>query len=166
MLVDASPLIYLAKLDALEIFEGSGHVPLLTPEIERETARPALAYEHPDSVLIAEALRLGKMERTEVTDEENRIAQRLQEQTSALKVGEAQVLAAAQSRSRPVLLSERRALRLAVSLGLEVWVPLDLLIAGTAEPIRLRERILGLARLTDMSFADVEIALRKAEVFT
>lgn len=159
MLVDASPLIYLAKLDALDVFAGSGHVGLVTPEIERETSRPALAYEHPDSLLIAEALRTGLLQRTAVTEDEATVARRLQQQAAALKLGEAEVLAAAQARQLSVLLFERRALLLASSLGLDVWRPIRLLVAGTRDPDQLRERILAFARLVNMPFADVQAIL-------
>ena len=47
VMVDASPLIYLAKLDALDVFARAGHVPYVTPEVERETARAGLAYRYP-----------------------------------------------------------------------------------------------------------------------
>jgi predicted nucleic acid-binding protein len=163
MLVDASPLIYLAKLDALDVFTNSGYVPLVTPEIERETSRPALAYDHPDSLLIAEAIRTGTLRRTELTEDETRVARRLQEQVVALKPGEAEALAAAQARQLPVLLFEHRALRLAGSLRLDVWTPERLLFAGTADRARLRERILGFARLVNLPFTSLENLLNEVE---
>ena len=64
-MVDAGPLIYLAKLDALDVFAQTGHVPLITPEVERETARAGLAYRFPDALAIAEALRDGVLVRTD-----------------------------------------------------------------------------------------------------
>lgn len=164
MLVDASPLIYLAKLDALDVFANSGHMPLVSPEIERETSRPALAYDHPDSLLIAEAIRTGILRRTELTDDEIRVARRLQEQAAALKPGEAEVLAAAQARQLPVLLFERRALRLAKSLRLDIWTPERLLLAGTTDGAWLRERILAFARLVDLPFTSLENLLNEVEV--
>lgn len=163
MLVDASPLIYLAKLGALDVFANSGHEPLITPEIEREAARPGLAYEHPDSLLIAEALRSGLLRRTVLDDDETEMALRLQGHTGTLKLGEAQVLAAGQSRRMPVLLFERRAIRVAGSLGLERWGPEKLLLAGTLDPEQLRRRLVAFAKLIDRPFADLDHVLKRAE---
>jgi predicted nucleic acid-binding protein len=162
-MVDASPLIYLAKLDALDVFEVAGHDPLITAEVERETSRPSLAYDHPDSLLIAEAIRTGALNRTELTADERRVAARLQEQAAGLHPGEAGVLAAAQARHEPVLLHERRALRLAQALGLDVWRPLRLLIVGTPDPELRRDRVLRFARLVDMPYSDVEAAINSLE---
>src|SRR5687768_12364491 len=106
MLVDASPLIYLAKLEAMDVFEQSGHTPLITPRVERETARPGLAYEYPDAMVIADALRSGTLSRTSLSEAEQRVAERLVAEAGGLDPGEAEVLAAAGQRQLPVLLFE------------------------------------------------------------
>jgi predicted nucleic acid-binding protein len=162
-MVDASPLIYLAKLDALDVFAQVGHVPLITPEVERESARPGLAYRFPDALTIAEAIRDGILVRTELTEEERRIAARLGAEAGGLDAGESEVLAAAEARELPVLLHERRAIRLARSLGLDTWSPLRLLMEGTAELDLLRERVLRFARLVQMRFEDVEALIQRIE---
>lgn len=156
VLVDAGPLIYLAKLDALDTFANAGRTPLVTAEIERETARPGLAYDHPDVVVIAEALRRGVLQRVDLTDGEGELADRIQSAARGIDSGEAQVLAAAQIRRIPALLFERRAIRLARSLGIETWSPVRLLFEGTPDSAVLRERIVRLAQLVDMRFDDLE----------
>jgi hypothetical protein len=163
MLVDAGPLIYLAKLDALDVFREARVQPFVTTEVERETSRPALAYDHPDSLAIAEALNTGVLHRTELTAEERTDAVRIQEQAPALKTGEAEVLAAGRGRNLPVLLFERRALRFAYAMALDVWLPPRLLFAGTRERARLRDRILEFARLVDLPYAQVEAHLYEVE---
>ena len=163
MLVDASPLIYLAKLDALDVFRAIGRVAIVTPEVERETSRPALAYDHPDSMLIAEALRTGLIERTTLDEAEVARAATLLEQAGGIGRGEAEVLAAGQARNAPVLLFERRALKLAASLGLEVWSPPRLLIGGTPDPGVARDRLIRFARLVAMPFQDLEQLLARLE---
>jgi hypothetical protein len=161
--VDAGPLIYVAKLDALDVFGVAGLQPLVTTEVERETSRPALAYDHPDSLAIAGALGSGVLRRTELTAEERQAAVRIQQQAPALKTGEAEVLAAGQGRNLPVLLFERRALRFASAIALDVWLPPRLLFAGTRDRTVLRERILNFARLVDLPFAQVEAHLYEVE---
>jgi predicted nucleic acid-binding protein len=162
-MVDAGPLIYLAKLDALDVFAGAGHQPLVTPEVERETARPGLAYIYPDASLIAEALRDGLLQRTGLSEEENEVAERLTTEAGGLDRGESEVIAAAARRSLPALLYERRAIRLARSLGLEVWSPLRLLVVGTNESELLRERARRFARLVEMRFEQLERVIREIE---
>jgi predicted nucleic acid-binding protein len=162
-MVDASPLIYLAKLDALDVFKAAGFGPLVTPEVERETARAGLAYEHPDAAVIADAMRAGTVKRTELTASEQKEAEQLMKASGGLDRGEAESLAAAAARDLPVLLFERRATRLAASLGLDAWSPVEILIAGTHERNVLRARLLAFAGLVDMRFSDVESLLARIE---
>ena len=159
----AGPLVYLAKLDALDVFARAGHVPYVTPEVERETARAGLAYRYPDALAIAGAIRDGVLVRTELTDEERRGAARLSTDAGGLDAGESEVLAAAEARELPVLLHERRAIRLARSLGLDTWSPIRLLMAGTLDRGLLRDRILRFARLVQMRFEDVEALMERIE---
>lgn len=162
MLVDASPLIYLAKLDALDVFSAAGQAPLVTPEVQRETSRPGLAYRFPDAVLIADALRGGLLALT-VSDDERRVAERLGVDAGGLDRGESEVLAVAVNRRLPVLLYERRAARLARSLGLDTWSPIRLLVAGTPDREQLRDRLIRFARLVEMRFEDVDELIRSIE---
>jgi predicted nucleic acid-binding protein len=163
LIVDAGPLIYLAKLEALDVSRVAGHTPLVTPEVERETARPGLAYVYPDALLVAEALRNGVLTRTVLSEEEHLTARRLAREAGGLDAGEAEVLAAAASRSLPVLLFERQAVRLARSLGLDTWSPIRLLLAGTPDSALLRERLVGFARLVSMRIEDVETVIQSIE---
>lgn len=156
MLVDASPLIYLAKIDALDVFASSGHVPLITPEVERETARPGLAYEYPDSLVIADALDSGLLTRTQLTEPEMKLAERLSREAGGIDLGESEVLAAAVARHEPALLFERRATALARSMGVDAWSPARLLFAGTPDSSLLRDRIRGFASLVQMRYEDVQ----------
>lgn len=156
VLVDASPLIYLAKLPALDVFERSRHEPLITAEVERETSRSGLAYEFPDAVVIGDALRSGLLQRTELTSGELTVAARLQAQSGGIDAGKAEVLAAASERGQPALLFERRATRLARSMGIDAWTPVRILFAGTEDAALLRDRIRGFAALVQMRYEDVE----------
>ena len=58
LILDASPLIYLAKLDALDAVAIAGHVAVVPSSVYDETARPELAFRHPE-VAIIERIRLG-----------------------------------------------------------------------------------------------------------
>ncbi|MBA2556749.1 MAG: hypothetical protein H0V12_05290 [Chloroflexi bacterium] len=163
MLVDASPLIYLAKLDALDVVAQAGHVPLVTPEVERETSRPGLAYRFADAVTIANALRDQVLVRIALSQDEALDATRLATSARGIHPGESEVLAIAAARGLPVLLYERRALRLARSLGLDAWSPIQLLVAGTPDPAQLRDRIVRFAGLVELRYSEVDALLRALE---
>ena len=163
MLVDASPLIYLAKIDALGVFEASGYVPLITKEVERETARPGLAYQHPDSLLIAEAIRSGLLRRTDLSEREKEVAERLLNEAGGIGRGEAEVLAAAMERSLPALLSERRANSLAKSMGIDTRTPIDLIFTGTTQRALLARRVRQFAELVEMRLSDLEALMQRIE---
>ena len=163
VLVDASPLIYLAKLVALDVFERSGQTPLITAEVERETARPGLAYQFPDALVIADALRSGLLQRTQLTAAERKVADRLRTESGGIDEGEAEILAAASERRQPALLFERRATRLARSMGVEAWTPVRILFAGTDDSVLLRERIRAFAALVQMRFEDLEALINLIE---
>lgn len=155
MLVDTSPLIYLAKIGALDVFAACGLVPLVTAEVEREAARPGLAYEHPDSLVIIEALRSGVLTRTKLTEREQETAQRLRA-SGGIGAGESEALAAAAARKLPVLLYDSRAGRLARSLAIDAWTPADILICGTPDAALRIGRIQRFAGLVQMRFEDVQ----------
>jgi hypothetical protein len=80
--------------------------------------------------------------------------------------GEAEVLAAAAERSLPVLVSERRASRLAQALGIESRTPIDLLFAGTREREQLRQRIRKYADLVQLRIADLDHLMELIEART
>ncbi len=163
MLVDASPLICLAKLDALDVFAQAGHMPLVTPEVERETSRPGLAYRFTDAVTIADAFLDETLIRVTVSTEEHADAVRLVTTAHGIHQGESEVLAVALARRLPVLLYERRALRLARSLGLDTWSPIRLLVAGTPDQPQLRDRIVRFAGLVELRYREVDELFRALE---
>ena len=163
VLVDSSPLIYLAKLEALDVFEFSGQTPLVTQEVERETARPGLGYEHPDALVIADALRSGLLKRTVLTGAEQEAAARVLDEAGGIDQGEAEILAAAAQRGQVVLLFERRATRLARSMGIEAWTPVRLLFAGTHDAALLRRRTRAFGALVQMRYDDIERLIQMTE---
>ena len=73
------------------------------------------------------------------------------------------MLAAAEARELPVLLYERRAIRLSRSLGLDTWSPVRILMQGTPDRQLLRSRVLRFARLVQMRFEDVEALIQRVE---
>ncbi len=70
IILDASPLIYLAKLEALEVLSVAVRSACTTPAVVDEATRPQLAYRHPDAVEIEMALERGAIAVLDLTDQE------------------------------------------------------------------------------------------------
>ena len=163
LVLDASPLMYLAKLEALDVLTASGFEPVLPPAVERETSRPEVAYRHPDAARIADALREGRVKTTQLNGEERTEAARLERAVAGLGRGECEVLAIARLRSWPGCLFERRAIAIAETLGVRVVRPAELLFAGTDGVVLLEERVKGFARLVELRLEDAQALLDRVE---
>lgn len=101
--------------------------------------------------------------RVTVSDEEHTDAGRLATTARGIHQGESEVLAVSIARDLPALLYERRALRLARSLGTDPWSPIRLLVAGTPDLARLRDRIVRFAGLVELRYREVDELLRTLE---
>jgi predicted nucleic acid-binding protein len=163
IVLDASPLIYLAKLEALEVFEVGNFEPLVPPHVIDEVATPALIYRHPDAMAIEEAARRGLLSPISLAVAEEHNAHRLSKQLPGMHVGECQVLAVAIERSIPAVIFERRGRSVARALGVELVDVIELVFGGTRDFIRLETRIKQLAALVNMRLADFEALRAKIE---
>ena len=159
--LDASPLIYLANLEALEIFRTSGVHPLVPTTVIDETTTPALLYRHPDAAVIRKAVTDGVLEPVQLTAAERQTAASLATQIPTMHRGECEVLALAIERRIPALLVERRARRVALGLGVALSDVFELLFDGTPDDDLLAARIRRLGRLVDMRLADLEALMAR-----
>ncbi|HWH23939.1 MAG TPA: hypothetical protein VNW68_03485 [Candidatus Limnocylindria bacterium] len=159
VVLDASPLIHLAKLDALGVFEVGSYDPLVPTRVIEEVATPALIYRHPDAMAVEEAARRRALSVIPLAPAEEWTAERLSEQLPGMHMGECQVLAVAVERAIPAVIFERRGRSVAQALGVELIDVIELLFDGTPDPVRLETRIRQLAALVNMRLADFE-ALR------
>jgi len=162
LVLDSSPLIYLAKLDALDAIRVAGYRATVPMSVARETSAGGLAFRHPDAGLIAGAFRDRMIDVENMTEEETGNATRLQGMAGGLSRADADVLALGPSRSAPVCLAERQASRLARSLGLEVVGVVQLLFDGTVGRVVLEERIRSFAELTQLRIRDLNVLLAEA----
>jgi predicted nucleic acid-binding protein len=163
LVIDASPLIYLAKIDAMEVFEQLTLTALVTPAVAEETTRPALLYRHEDAAVMEQALRDGRIEAVELGPVELARADDLSARIPALHRGEREVLAVAAERHMPAVLFERRARHVAKMLGVQLMDIAELLFAGTPDDDQLEARIRHLARLTNMRVADYDAFLDRVK---
>ncbi len=160
LVMDASPLIYLAKLDALEVFAASNRVAIVPPAVHREVANPPLTYVHPDALVLEEAFRRGAISVTQLTAAESALAEQFAMEVPGMHSGEREVLAVARHRRVSAVLFERRGRRVATALGVGLVDVLELLFDGTEAQQLLEHRVRRFAEMVDMRLADYE-ALRE-----
>jgi len=155
LVLDASPLIYIAKLSALDVLAVATDEAAVTPTVLEEVTRPQLAYQHPDAVKIEQAVSRGLTGVWELDDDERALAADFTERVPGLHHGEAEVLSLAVSRSVAAVIFERQARRVARTLGAELVDVVELLVAGTPEPELREDRVIRFARLVNMRFDHV-----------
>jgi len=123
---DASPLIYFAKLNALELVArvlGPVGVP---PAAYREAVITGQEQGFPDAKRIATAIEQGWLKRLSLESSEKALAEQLQA-NSRLGPGEAETIACAVHRSLRALLHDRKARKVAAAHGVSTWQPADVL---------------------------------------
>jgi predicted nucleic acid-binding protein len=155
IVLDASPLICLTKLEALDVLSVATRAAAVTPMVFEEATRPQLAYRHPDAVEIEQAVASGRIETLELSGDEESEASSMLERIPGLHHGEAEVLSVAVSRSMPAVIFERRARRVARMLGAELVDVTELIVAGTVDGALMEDRIVRFARMVNMRFDHV-----------
>lgn len=159
IVLDASPLIYLAKLDAFDAVSIAGHTAAVPPSVDAEATRPALAFRYPE-IAIIERVRADRQLLVIAPDErEQALAVELAGRHGGLHSGELDVLAMGVVRGWTVCLHERQAARIARALGVATVHMVEILFAGTPDPDLLERRIRAFARLTNMSMTDLDVLL-------
>jgi len=136
--------------------------PLVPPAVFDEVATPALAYMHPEARGIAKAVETGLVTVVELTPGETTLAEgRLGE--TGLGRGELQVLAIASERKLPALIFEHRGRNVARVLGARLVDLVELIFAGTASDMLLRERLRTFAGLVNLRIADYEALVERID---
>jgi hypothetical protein len=156
VVLDASPLIFLAKLDALDAITIAGHDGAVPPSVFGEVARPALAFRFPEIATITLAKEDGRIDVVSLTKGEEKLAGELGARFGGLHAGELDVLALGESRGWAVSLHERQAARLAASRGVRNVHLVEILFAGTPDSDLLERRIRHFARLTNLRVEDLD----------
>lgn len=163
LVLDAGPLIYLAKLDAFDAFSIAGRTAVAPPSVYAEAARPELAFRHPEIAVIEQARGDGRLLVVELDAREAQIAANLAGRSAGLHPGELDVLALGLGRGWPVCLHERQAARLARALGAATVHLVELLFEGSPDPDALERRIRHFARLTNLTMDDLDALLTLIE---
>lgn len=162
MIVDSSPLIYLAKLEALDVFtiQDPAHI---TIGVRREVLVPQAAVRFPEMARIERAMGEGQLVLTALRQEEQAAADDINTRIPGLGVGERESLALAATRGFAVVLHDRRASRIGRAMGIDVVGPLDLLFGRTSEEEVLEVRVRAFARLVDMRIEAMEQLLERVK---
>lgn len=159
LVLDASPLIYLAKLDAFDAVAIAGHVAVVPPSVYAEAARPELAFRHPEIATIERVRKDELLVVVPLDARERELATDLAGRNGGLHAGELDVLALGQVRGWTVCFHERQAARLARALGVATVHLVEVLFEGTPDLDLLERRIRQFARLTNMTMNDLDVLL-------
>ena len=107
LVLDAGPLIYLAKLDAMDAPAIAGWTPVVPPSVYAEAARPELAFRHPEVAIIEQAQADGRLRVVALDDREKELAGEMAGRSSGLHSGELDAMALGRTRSWLVCLHHR-----------------------------------------------------------
>jgi len=160
---DAAPLIYLAKIEALDVITEGGFIAYAPASVLSEATRPSIAMRHPDAIVIEEQVRRGSIQSLRLDAAEQAQARDIEQRVPGLHAGECEVLALALGRGISAVIFERRARRVSQALGVPLVDMIELLCAGTADRDVLAERTRRFARLIDMRLEDLEQLLQLVE---
>jgi predicted nucleic acid-binding protein len=149
LIVDASPLIYLAKLDALDVF-GIDAPAAISEGVRNEVLLPQAAYRFPEIVGIDDSIRNGWIAVVSLDRQERDGVKALSRQVPGLGRGELETITIARSRGWTAALADRRATRIAEIHGVAIVGIVELLFARTGDSKQLARRIRDLARLVNM----------------
>ena len=163
LVFDAAPLIYLAKIEALDVITTGGFTAHAPASVLAEATRPAIAMRHPDAIVIEDEVQRGTILSLGLDAAEVARARDIERRVPGLHAGECEVLAVALARGMPAVIFERRARRVARAMGVSPVDMIELLFAGTADQGLLAERIRRFARLVEMRLQDLEQLLQLAE---
>lgn len=159
-ILDAGPLVYLAKLDALDVLERI-HGCAITSGVEQEVVRPPSAYRFPEIARIERAIRMHTIEVVSMTADEVARTDRLGREVPGLGAGERETIAVAASRGWSAALFDRRARRIGEANGVPVVGVPSLLVGGTHDRDLLERRVRGFATLVNMRLDDLERLLAR-----
>ncbi len=159
IVLDASPLIYLAKLDAFDAIAIAGHTAVVPPSVYAEAARPELAFRHPEIATVEGMRQTGQLLVVPLDARERELATDLAGRYGGLHAGELDVLALGHLRGWTVCFHERQAARLARVLGVATVHLVEVLFAGTPDVDLLERRIRHFARLTNLTMNDLDVLL-------
>jgi predicted nucleic acid-binding protein len=124
--IDASPLIYFARIDAIQLAAkvlGEIQVP---PAVFEESVTAGRAGGYADAEVIAEAIAAGWLQQLTLDSESSQIAAELG-QLPSLGLGECETIAHAKCQGLRAVLEDRRARRVATDLGVSTLGCIDVL---------------------------------------
>lgn len=160
LILNAGPLIYLAKLDALDVLKGYAGC-AITSGVEREVVRPPSAYRFPEIARIEGVIRMAWLDVVSMTTDEQDRTDRLGRDVPGLGKGERETIAVAATRRWSASLFDRRARRIGEANGVAVVGVPTLLVEGTRDADLLERRVRGFASLVNMRLDDLDRLLSR-----
>ena len=159
LVLDASPLIYLAKLDAFDAIAIARYTAVVPPSVYAEAARPELTFRHPEIATVERLRDDVQLLVVPLDAPERELATDLAGRYGGLYAGELDVLALGHARGWTACFHERQATRLARALGVATVHLVEVLFAGTPDHDLLDQRVRNFARLTNLTMNDLDVLL-------
>lgn len=159
-IADTSPLIYLAKIGALDVL-WTGRPAVMTTGVREEALLPPAAYRFPEVVELEAAIDRGLIEVTQLTSSESEFAEGIKTRVPALGRGEREVIAVSIGRSLDAVMFDRRVRRVASALGAPVVDMFEVIFRGTSDVELLEDRVRALASRVDLRVGALEELLEQ-----
>ena len=158
--MDASPLIYLAKVDALDVF-GTGDTGRHRRISPSRGHRTQAAYRFPEIALIDSAIRRDHIEVVTLGEQEAGVARAFQAEFQDSAAAKPRRWHSRSSEAWPAVLYDRRARRVAQAFGVRVVGIVELLFDRTTDDALLEDRIRRFASLVAMRIEALEELLNR-----
>ncbi|MBI4447175.1 MAG: hypothetical protein HY645_14870 [Acidobacteria bacterium] len=165
IVVDASPLIALAKMRRLALLKKIYGAVIVAPEVKAEVVEGGKAVGAPEVRLVEAAIRDGWIQEAELTGKEKKMAQDLLGNTRLAK-GEVESIVLARCRKLMVILDDKEARAVASAMRAEhigtAGVLLDAYLSGALDYGELEEAVRELGGVIWLSPDVVAEILRQA----
>ena len=152
-IADASPLIYFAKINSLDLLPQTFEPLGVSPAVYRETVLTGLARGFPDAEKIKSAFQQDWLLPIELENQEIAMAKQIQAE-HLIGAGEAETIACCVHRGLAALIHDRKARNAAAQLGVQTWQPADALLLALVRQIlswdQFRQKHRELAIVTSM----------------
>lgn len=116
---DASSLIVLAKLNALEVLYTIYGPVALTETVSKETILQGKAGNHDDALLIEAAVERGWLVQVTLTEKQRRLSEAYRAASRAIDLGEAEAIAYAEDTGAFLVIEDRKAKVIARARGVQ-----------------------------------------------
>jgi len=103
---NSSPLIWLSKIGKIRLLKNLYREILITEEVYREVVVRGLREGFSDALIVKESINQGWIKVMKLSEDENKVCQRIAENAREIHLGEAQAIMLAHKTGTPLLMDE------------------------------------------------------------